>query len=220
MSQVPGGNRQTVNHPTVGRIANGATVERAVPTAPFTNEVRLQLKHADFTTAARVAEALNRQFGSDTPVAHAENAAAVTVAIPKQFASRPTEFIAALESVSVDADRVARIIINERTGTIVMGKDVQISPVAVMHGNLSIEITTSCDVSQPAPFSQGATQVVPNIGVGVKEEKARNLVIKQGATVEELVRSLSGIGATPRDVIAILQNIKVAGALAADIEVI
>ena len=101
-----------------------------------------------------------------------------------------------------------------------MGKDVQISPVAVMHGTLSIEITTSWDVSQPAPFSQGSTQVVPNIGVGVKEEKARNLVIKQGATVEELVRSLNGIGATPRDVIAILQNIKVAGALAADIEVI
>ncbi|HYI93576.1 MAG TPA: flagellar basal body P-ring protein FlgI [Bryobacteraceae bacterium] len=216
----PGGNRQTVNHPTVGRVANGATVERAVPTAAFTNEVRLQLKHADFTTAARVAEALNRQFGADTPVAHAENAAAVTVAIPKQFASRPTEFIAALESVSVDADRIARIVINERTGTIVMGKDVQISPVAVMHGNLSIEITTSYDVSQPAPFSQGATQVVPNISVGVKEEKARNLVIKQGATVEELVRSLNGIGVTPRDVIAILQNIKVAGALAADIEVI
>jgi flagellar P-ring protein FlgI len=216
----PGGNRQTVNHPTVGRIANGATVERAIPAATFTNEIHLQLKNADFTTAARVAEALNRQFGSEAPVAKADNAGSVTVAIPKNFASRPTEFIAALESITVDADRAARIVINERTGTIVMGKDVQISPVAVMHGNLSIEITTSYDVSQPAPFSPGSTEIVPRVSVGVREEKARDLVIKQGATVEELVRALNGIGATPRDVIAILQNIKVAGALGAEIEVI
>jgi flagellar P-ring protein precursor FlgI len=101
-----------------------------------------------------------------------------------------------------------------------MGKDVQIAPVAVMHGNLSVEVTTQFDVSQPGPFSSGTTQVVPRVGVGVKEEKARNVIIKQGATVEELVRALQSIGATPRDVIAILQNMKVAGALAADIEVI
>lgn len=216
----PGGNRQTVNHPTVGRIANGATVERPSPSVNITDEVRLQLKHADFTTAARIAEALNRQFGAEMPVARAANSASVEVSIPKQFASRSTEFIAAMEAVSVDADRVARVVINERTGTIVMGKEVQISPVAIMHGNLSIEITTTYEVSQPAPFSTGTTQIVPQIGVGVKEEKARNLIIKQGSTVEELVRALSGIGVTPRDVIAILQNIKVAGALAADIEVI
>jgi flagellar P-ring protein precursor FlgI len=216
----PGGNRQTVNHPTVGRVANGASVERASPSTSFTNEVRLQLKQADFTTAARITDALNRQFGADTPVAHAQDAAGVTVSIPKQFASRSTEFIAALEGIAVEADRVARIVVNERTGTIVMGKDVQISPVAIMHGNLSIEITTSYDVSQPSPFSSGTTEVIPRISVGVKEEKARNVMIKQGATVEELVRALGSIGATPRDVIAILQNIKVAGALAADIEVI
>ena len=115
---------------------------------------------------------------------------------------------------------MARIVINERTGTIVMGKDVQIAPVAVMHGTLSVEVTTQFDVSQPAPFSSGTTQIVPRVGVGVKEEQARNVMIKQGATVEELVRALQSIGATPRDVIAILQNMKVAGALAADIEVI
>jgi flagellar P-ring protein precursor FlgI len=216
----PGGNRQTVNHPTVGRIANGAIVERASPSMSFTSEVRLQLKQADFTTAARITDALNRQFGADSPVAHAQDAAGITVSIPKQYSSRSTEFIAALESVSVDADRVARIVINERTGTIVMGKDVQIAPVAVMHGTLSVEVTTQFDVSQPAPFSSGTTQVVPRVGVGVKEEQARNVMIKQGATVEELVRALQSIGATPRDVIAILQNMKVAGALAADIEVI
>lgn len=216
----PGGNRQTVNHPTVGRVANGASVERESPSTPFTDEVNLQLKHADFTTAARIAEALNRHFGVDAPLAQAKDSARVNVAIPKQFASRSTEFIAAMEAISVEADRVARIVINERTGTIVMGKETQISPVAIMHGNLSIEVTTTYDVSQPAPFSTGTTEIVPTIAVGVKEEKARNLVIKQGSTVEELVRALSGIGATPRDVIAILQNIKVAGALAADIELI
>jgi flagellar P-ring protein FlgI len=216
----PGGNRQTVNHPTVGRIANGAIVERASPSMSFTTEVRLQLKQADFTTAARITDALNRQFGSDSPVAHAQDAAGVTVSIPKQYSSRSTEFIAALESISVEADRVARIVINERTGTIVMGKDVQIAPVAVMHGTLSVEVTTQFDVSQPAPFSSGTTQIVPRVGVGVKEEQARNVMIKQGATVEELARALQSIGATPRDVIAILQNMKVAGALAADIEVI
>lgn len=215
-----GGNKQTVNHPTVGRIANGANVERASPSVSFTDVVHLQLKQADFTTAARIAEALNRQFGAETPLARAQDAAVVDVAIPKQFASRATEFIASLEGVSVESDRVARIVVNERSGTIVMGQDIQITPVAIMHGNLSVEITTSFDVSQPAPFSNGTTEVIPRVGVGVKEEKARNVILKQGATVEELVRALGSIGATPRDVIAILQNLKVAGALAADVEII
>ena len=217
---IPGGNRQTVNHPTVGRVTGGATIERASPSTSFASEVRLQLKQADFTTAARITEALNRQFGSDSPVARAQDAAAVTVSIPKEFASRSTEFIAAVEGIKVEADQQARIVINERTGTIVVGKDVQIAPVAVMHGTLSVEVTTAFDVSQPAPLSTGTTQVVPRVSVGVKEEKARNLMVKQGASVEELVRGLQSIGATPRDVIAILQNMKVAGALAADIEVI
>ena len=215
-----GGNKQTVNHPTVGRIANGASVERASPSVSFTDVIHLQLKQADFTTAARIAEALNRQFGGETPLARAQDAAVVDVAIPKQFASRATEFIASIESVSVESDRVARIVVNERTGTIVMGQDIKITPVAIMHGNLSVEITTSFDVSQPAPFSNGTTEVIPRVGVGVKEDKARNVILKQGATVEELVRALGSIGATPRDVIAILQNLKVAGALAADVELI
>jgi flagellar P-ring protein FlgI len=214
------GNRQTVNHPTVGRIANGASVERASPSAAITDQVNLQLKHADFTTAARIAEVLNREFGPEAPVARAQDSGTVSVSIPEKFQSRSTEFIAALEVLSVEADRVARVVINERTGTIVMGREVQISPVAIMHGNLSIEVTTEFEVSQPAPFSQGTTQIVPRIGVGVKEEKSRNVVIGNGASVEELVRALSSIGVTPRDVIAILQNLKAAGALAADIEVI
>ena len=120
----------------------------------------------------------------------------------------------------VDADRAARVVINERTGTIVMGGDVHISPVAIMHGNLTVEIQTTFAVSQPAPLSSGTTEVVPQVGVSGKEEKAKNLILKQGATIEELVRALASIGSTPRDIIAILQNLRAAGALEAELEVI
>lgn len=215
-----GGNKQTVNHPTVGRIANGASVERPSPAVAFTGLIRLQLRHADFTTAARIAEAVNKHFAGERPVARAQDAAAVEVTPPPRYAASPTEFIAAMEVLTVEADQLAKIVVNERTGTIVMGREVQILPVAIMHGNLSIEVTTQFDVSQPAPLSGGTTQVVPRVGVGVKEDRARDLTIPKGATVDDLVRALHSIGVTPRDVIAILQNIKIAGALAADIEVI
>lgn len=197
------GNNQTVNHPTVGRVPNGAIVERAAPSIVPTNKLRLQLRQADFTTSARIAEAVNKKFASDNHlVALAENSAVVAVSIPAEYASRSTEFIAELENLPVEADRLARVVINERTGTIVMGKQVKISPVAIMHGSLTVEIQTSYAVSQPAPLSSGTTEVVPKVGVGVKEEQARNLVLKQGATVEELVRALMSIGSTPRDVMS------------------
>jgi flagellar P-ring protein precursor FlgI len=214
-------NRQTVNHPTVGRILEGATIERPAPTVALDRGIRLQLRNADFTTAARVADAINRRFTSEPePVARAENGGSVAVATPPAYTQKTAEFIAELERLTVDSDRIARIVINERTGTVVMGRDVRISPVAILHGNLTIEVSTAYDVSQPAPFSQGATQVVPRVDVGVREEKARNVMLKEGATVEELMRALGAIGVTPRDVIAIVQNLKTAGALDADIEVI
>jgi flagellar P-ring protein precursor FlgI len=215
------GTNQTLNHPTVGRVPNGAIVERAAPSLSPKGSIRLQLRQPDFTTAARVAAAVNKSFGSTAkPVAQAENAALIRVEVPADYATRPTEFVAELERLSVVADRPARVVVNERTGTIVMGKEVRISPVAIMHGNLTVEIETSFAVSQPAPLSSGTTEVVPQIGVGIKEEKARNLVLKQGATVEELVRALSSIGSTPRDIIAILQSLRGAGALEAELEVI
>lgn len=215
------GTTQTLNHPTAGRIPSGAIVERAAPAPASDSVVRIQLHRADFTTAARVAEALNRRFGaSETPLARAENAALVTVRPPQQYAGRPVELMAAIESLSIETDRKARIVINERTGTIAMGKEVRIAPVSILHGNLTIQIETAFQVSQPAPFSQGATTVVPQVGVGVKEEKARDITLKEGATVEDLVRSLLAIGSTPRDVIAILQSMRAAGALDAELEVI
>lgn len=215
------GTTQTLNHPTVGRVPGGAIVERPSPALEPTKVVRLQLHDADFTTAVRIADAVNGHFHLESPaIAHADNSGVVSVAIPPDFSTRASEFIAQLESLTVETDRPAKVVINERTGTIVMGKEVRVSPVAIMHGDLSVQIQTNYDVSQPGPFSNGTTQVTPQVSVGVKEEKARNVVLKEGATVEELVRALTSIGATPRDIIAILQSLRAAGALESEIEVI
>jgi flagellar P-ring protein precursor FlgI len=216
-----GGATQTVNHPTVGRAPNAATVERPAPSVEPKTVARLQLREPDFTTSARIVEAVNKKFGSEAkPAAHAENSGLVSVTIPAEYATRTTEFIAELETLSVEPDRAAKVIINERTGTIVLGKEVRISPVAIMHGALNVEVQSVSAVSQPLPLSQGTTQVVQQDKVAVTEEKSRNVVLKQGATVEELVRALAAIGSTPRDVIAILQSLRAAGALEAEIEVI
>jgi len=216
-----GGASQTVNHPTVGRSPNGATVERAAPSVAPKSIVRLQLRQSDFTTSTRIVAAINQKFaGKDAPAARAENSGLVSVSIPAPFASRTTEFLSELENLTVEADRPARVVVNERTGTIVLGKDVRVAPVAILHGNLNVEIQTSLAVSQPAPLSQGSTEVVPQTAVAAKEEKARSIVLKQGATVEELCRALAAIGSTPRDIIAILQSLRSAGALEAEIEVI
>jgi len=211
----------TVNHPTVGRIPDGAIIERAAPSVTITAKVNLQLRNADFATAARVAEAINKHFATEKElIAHAQNSALVSVAIPEAFSGRPTEFVAEMESLTVEVDRPAKIVINERTGTIVLGKEVRISPVAILHGNLTVEIQTKLNVSQLAPEAMGTTVVTPETTVVAKDEKVKNVVLKDGATVEELVRALAAIGSTARDVVAILQNLKAAGALEADLEVI
>jgi len=213
------GATKVVNHPTVGLSPNGAIVERPAPSVAPKTVVRLQLRQADFITSSRIVEAVNRKF--PTAAAHAENPGLISVNIPADSPAGPMEFVAQIEDLVVEPDRPARVVINERTGTIVLGKDVRIAPVAILHGNLSVEIQTTYEVSQPAPLSQGGTtQVVPQTTTAVKEEVARNIVLKQGATVEELVRALAAIGSTPRDVIAILQNLREAGALEAAIEVI
>jgi len=218
-----GGSTQMVNHPTVGRTPNGATIERTAPSVAPKSVVRLQLQQADSTTATRIADAINARFSANadvkTGLARAENSGLVSVAIPQAYADRTTAFLSDLENLTVEADRPARVVINERTGTIVFGKDVHISPVAILHGNLSVEIQTSFEVSQPTELSKGTTEVVPKTAVAAKEEKARNVLLKQGATVEDLVHALGAIGSTPRDVIAILQSLRSAGALEADVEV-
>jgi len=213
-----GGNSQTVNHPTVGRVPGGAIVEKAPPSVPPSSKLKLQLRQADFTTAARVAETLNKHFAA--AVAHAESSAVVVVDVPAAYSTRPVEFVAEMESLTVESDRLEKIIINEKTGTIVLGKDVRISPVAILHGTLSVEVRTTLDVSQPEPLTPAAkTVVTPQVTVDAKEEKAKNIILEKGATVEQLVRALQAIGSTPRDIIAILQSMSSAGALNAEIEV-
>ncbi len=213
-----GGNSTTLNHPTAGRLPNGAIVERAAPSVTPEGKLRLQLRQADFTTASRLARAINARFPGD--VARCESAGLVSVSVPAEYASRGVDFIAEVESLTLEADRPQRIIINERTGTIIAGREIRIRPVAVLHGALSVEVQTSYDVSQPAPFSQGKTTTVPQVSTAVQEEKAKNIQLKPGGTVDDLVKALTAIGSTARDVIAILQSLKAAGALDADLEVI
>jgi len=227
------GNSRTVNHPTVGRVPGGAIVERPAPSLALTGVLHLQLRYADFTTASRIAAALNAKYGAAGAwPARAENSALVSVLIPPSYAARPIDFIAEMETLTVDADQPARVVVNERTGTIVMGRDVHISPVAILHGNLTVEIQTSLNISPP-PLSAGTAAAaakagvdasnataVAKVAVDAKEERTRNVVLQQGATVEELVRALAAIGSTPRDVIAILQSLRAAGALEAELEVI
>ena len=214
-------NSQTVNHPTVARVPSGGIVERASPSQLSANSIRLQLLRADFSTAARVARAINERFAANgTPVAQAESSAIIALLPPPSYSTSIVEFLAELELLTVDADRRQRIVINERTGTIVLGKEVRLSPVSILHGSLAVEVQTTLDVSQPPPLSAGKTTVTPTIGIGSKEDKARQLSIKPGATVEDLVRGLQTIGSTPREVIAVLQSMKAAGAVDADLEVI
>lgn len=216
-----GGASQTVNHPTAGRVPSGAIVEKLAPSVAPEGHIKLQLRLADFTNAGRVSSAINQRFGSSGMLpARAENSALVSVDLPAGYKGKAVEFLGEIENLLVETDRPAKIVVNERTGTIVMGKDVRIAPVAILHGTLTVEIQTTLNVSQPEPLSKGQTTVTPQVNVTAKEEKARNVVLKQGASVEELVRALTAIGSTPRDIIAILQNLKASGALEAELEVI
>ncbi len=216
-----GGNTKGLNHPTAGRIPNGAIVEKLAPSVAPQGHIKLQLRRADFVTAARIMTAINEKFGSAAVhPAHADNSALVTVDAPAAYNSKTVEFLGELEEVLVEADRPARIVIDERTGTIVMGKEVRIAPVAILHGALTVQIQTSLNVSQPPPLSGGQTTVTPATTVTATDAAAKNIVLQQGASVEELVRALTAIGSTARDIIAILQNLKAAGALEAEVEVI
>lgn len=171
-----GGSTQTLNHPTVGRVPNGAIVERGAPSVNLTTHLRLQLQRGDFVTAARITEALNKRFGA---IAHAENSALVTVSLPPEYENKTTEFVAELEHLTVETDSEAVIVVNERTGTIVMGKDVHIAPVAIMQGNLNVEIQTVVSVSQPNPLSTGTTQVVQQPTMSVKQEQSRSVLLNR-----------------------------------------
>ena len=214
------GSSKTLNHPTAGRIPNGAIVERGAPSALPAGEIHWQLRRADFSAASRMAEAINKQLGGTSPLAKAATGGAVTVSVPAVYRGRETDFIAKLETIPVDAVTPNRVILNERTGTIVLGGDITLSPATILHGPLVVEIQTTYNVSQPPPLSSGQTEVVPQVTVRAGEEKPKPVTIPRGATIEQLAKALTSIGATARDIIAILQSLKAAGALDAEIEVI
>ncbi len=219
-STAAGGSSKTLNHPTAGRIPNGAIVERPAPSVVPTGRVRWQLRRPDFTTATRIADAINQHHAGYPRLAQADTPGTVVVAVPSEYRTREATFIAELETLSVETAQSNRVVINERTGTIVLGSQVTLSPATVLHGPLVVEIQTNFVVSQPGPLSQGQTQVVPEVSIKANEEKAKAVSIPRGATVEQLARALGTIGATARDIIAILQSLKAAGALDAEVEVI
>ncbi|MBM9616502.1 flagellar basal body P-ring protein FlgI [Desulfobulbus rhabdoformis] len=200
------------NFPTSGRITNGALVERAVNFAlPPSGNLLYQLRETDFTTAARMVEAINAHFGDGT--ARPLDSRSIQVQRPQNFDGNQVTFIADLESIEVEPDLPAKIVVNERTGTIVMGQDVRISTVAVSHGNLNLVVTEGTEVSQPNPLAQGATVATPTTNAAAIEDKGNLVVMNQGANLGDIARALNAIGATPRDLIAIFQAIKAAGAL-------
>jgi flagellar P-ring protein precursor FlgI len=211
----------TQNTPTNGRVANGAIVEREIDFAlNDMSKVRLSLRNPDFTTARRIAETINRDLNSKSAVA--TDPSTVHLTVPKDYKGKMFDLIADVEQLQVVPDAIAKVIVDEKSGTIVMGKDVRISEVAIAQGNLTIRITETPQVSQPGAFSTGGTtQVVPRTNISVdKGENNKIAVMPAGITIQELVGSLNALGVTPRDVITILQSIKAAGALQADIEVI
>ncbi|MBF0422199.1 MAG: flagellar basal body P-ring protein FlgI [Magnetococcales bacterium] len=207
------------NHPTVARISGGAIIEREIPfMLNRENSLQLSLRNPDFTTASRVVGIINEMLGG----AHAGalDSGTVVVTIPPPYQGKLVSLISRLENLQVDPDQPARVVVNERTGTIVMGENVRVSTVALAHGNLSIKVTENQSVSQPAPLSQGQTAVVDNTNVQQQESDARVIQMNQGVSLGDLVRNLNKIGVTPRDLITILQSIKAAGALQAELEVL
>ncbi len=212
------GNSVEINHPTVGRLPNGANVERSVPTdLAANNQLVMVLRNEDFSTAARLNDVINVKFGPGT--ARALDGRNIEVIVPDSYNSNRVRFIAELESLSLRPDKIAKIVINERTGTIVMGSEVKIASVAISQGGVTVKVGTEYDVSQPNPLSPGGqTFVVPNTSIEIKDKKPESVILPDGATVDEVVRGLRSVGVSARDIISILQAIKSAGAMNAELE--
>lgn len=213
------GSRVSLNVPSVGRIPNGAIVERAVPGGlGGAGELTLNLHEADFTTAARMVAALDRAFGPGS--AHAIDAVTLQVRAPADPGER-IGFLSQVENLELDPGLAsAKVIINSRTGTVVIGGQVRVLPAAVAHGSLMVTIVEREDVSQPRPFSKGETVVTPRTEIGAVQDGSRMFVFRGGTTLDEIVRAVNDVGAAPGDLVAILEALKQAGALRAELEVI
>jgi flagellar P-ring protein precursor FlgI len=212
-----GGTSVQVNHLTVGRVPGGAIIDQKItPSAMPTTTLTFALRDPDFVTANNVVKAINASLKLDA--AKTVDSGTVTVTIPDAFKGAVSELMAQLDDLPVESDTVARVVINERTGTVVVGGDVRIGPAAVAHGNLAVRIATKLEVSQPNAMSYtGTTQVVPNTRVDVQEGNSRLISLEEGTTLDAVTRALNALGASPRDIIAIMQALKAAGALRAEI---
>ncbi len=213
------GSNITINNPSAGRISNGALVERAVPT-PFSDSDSLvfNLNRADFTTATRMAESINKLLGTNT--ARAIDATSVRVNSPSDLGQK-VSFASVVENLNVDMDEApARVIVNSRTGTVVISNKVHVSPAAVSHGSLVVTIDENINVSQPNALSNGQTAATPNSNVSAKEEKNRMFAFKGGVSLDDLVNAVNQVGAAPSDLVAILEALKTAGALHAELIII
>ena len=214
------GDQVQKNFPTVGRVVGGALVEKEIH-SDFNQKdsLTLALHEADFTTASRVAQAINRAFYSQ--LAQTENAGSIRVSVPENYLGNTVQFVTMIESLGVTPDMVSKVVVNERTGTVVMGEHVRIATIAIAHGNLSIQIDESQNVSQPLPFSRGGqTVVTPESDIVVQEGKNPIFLVESGVSIGEVVKALNALGVSPRDLIAIFQALKAAGALQAELEVI
>lgn len=212
-------NSKQVNHPTVGRIPAGALVERD-SAVDFNRLDRLSLLLADasFSTAGEVASVINHEFSAQ--VATVVDSRRVELQVTAAAPTAVPALLARVENLAVEVRRRAKVVVNERTGTVVLGQDVHLGAVSILHGNFSIEVTTAYAVSQPNSLASGQTEVVPQTKVSTAETPARNVELSEGASVEQLVTRLQAIGATARDVVSILQAIAAAGALEAELEII
>jgi flagellar P-ring protein FlgI len=220
-AQGQSGTSVTRGVPTAGRIANGAIVEREIDFAlDEVENLRLALRNPDFTTANRIADAVNRRLGGQQ--ARVTDLTTVDVRIPAAFQGSLSRLIGEIEQLPVNPDTIARVVVDERSGTIVIGDDVKVSRIAITQGNLTVRITETPQVSQPGPFSEGGqTVVVPRTDIQVEEGNGRQFVTLGGnVSLQQLVNGLNALGVGPRDVVAILQTIKAAGALHADLEIL
>ena len=212
-------NSKQVNHPTVGRIPNGALIERdSSLDLTKLHHLSLLLNEASFTTVEEVATVINRELAA--PVALVVDSRRVEIGIPVPGNADVPALLARIENFEIRVRRKAKVVVNERTGTVVMGQDVRLGAVSILHGSFSIEVTTTYTASQPSPLSGGQTELLPETKLRAVDSPARNIALSEGASVEELVTRLQAIGATARDVVSILQAIKAAGALEAELEVI
>jgi flagellar P-ring protein precursor FlgI len=205
------------NHPTVARIPEGATIEREIPfNFNSLSELTISLKNPDFTTAIRLTEAINQEIGSQ--LATPSDAGTVRVRIPQPFRGKLVPLVAELEQINIRPDNKAKIVLAERTGTVVMGDGVRIAPIAIAHGNLSVQIKETKNVSQPAPFSEGTTTVTDESNVNITEDQDKLILLSEGASLGEVVKALNAIGVSPRDLITVFQAIHASGALQAELE--